>query len=485
MSRLLQSAEWDALPKSRHGPSLLAALERVPRTPLVAARLAQLHLRAGRKDFAVQALEGQGQDVFVEATRLNILAAWGDYDAVLARAKTLQLVGAAGPLVSETRARVLYAVAFAWWGLRRYRRAQRVAARAATHAQMNGMPRFAAVCRVLCADCTALHNEQTPGERERELRGLLERAPSHETWTEAYINLLQLMYRQGRYDEAWRLGLALPGARLGRHFLEATSIASGGPRKGPWEAASSTLSDGRLRALDGLMRLDAAFILAGPSPASSGLSERHLAEWRLAFGWAHLRQGAYERALNHFLSAFAPRAEWDLRLMRDAGLLELFTLSPHLVEAHCNALAAAEEAGWLLRERVAPNSALLARLPGAAPRAVSILAAAPGAVPDVLDEQSVTLISPRGLRIGGVTRTAASTMLHLIAPDGRRPQASSGAVRAARARLKRALHACGDATLVTAWEIARSLAALADLAGEDRDAWTAAARRYTQRHGLA
>ncbi len=483
-ARLLHSAPWDALCKSSCADALFAALEGAPRTPLVAARLAQLHLRTGRKDWAVQALDGQGQDVLVETIRLHILAAWGDYDAVLERANTLKLAGVTGPLADEARVRALYAVAFASWGLRRYRRGVRFAARAAARARASGMPGFAAICEVLRVDCAALYHEQSPGVRERELRDLIQSVPSQEAWMEAQVSLLRLMCRQGRYAEAGRLGQALPCGRLGRHFRKVTQLASGGVGKAIWQAEPDSLSRGRLRALDGLFRLDAALILSGSPPPQAGLSERHLAEWQLAYGWAHLREGAHERALTHILSAFVPRSEWDLRLLRNAGLLELFTLAPQLVGVHCNALAAAEEALWLLRERVAPNSTLLTRLPEAVPRAVSVLAAAPGAVPEELGERRVALASPRGLRIGGVTRTAATAMLHLIAHGGRGPNASSGALRAARARLKRALTACGEPALVTAWEVARTLGALADLAGEDQDGWAAAAQRYAAQYGL-
>lgn len=490
----LESASWDALRKAERGEALIGDLQARPVSPLVAARLAQLHLRAGRKDLALQALRGvPEQDELVRATRLAVLAALGDAHGVLRGAAP----PAAPPLsgerggagAHEATARTLHARAVALWTLHRYAEAAEAAGQAALVARAGGMPRFASVCALLGEDCLALRAEEPPAERERVLRARLEGSPSLEARWEATINLMQLMYRCGRYDASFELARTLPRERLGRNMHDIALIATGQADGIDWAALQGTAQYGRLRAVLGTMRLDAAFVLAGPPPdAGAALSARHHAEWSVSYAWAWLVSGAHERALHAFESPFIHRSEWDLRLIRDLGLLELLARRPGLVERHANPVALAQEALWLARDRVSPTSVLMTRFPRATPHAAALLVAAPGGCAPLEDfvREGVALVNGHGLVLGGITRTQATAVRRLLLgeQEGEAPLAS-GPRRSARARLNAALAAHGHPALVCARDILDMLGRLTAVADEtERGAWRAASERYARDHAL-
>lgn len=486
----LHGVAWDARPKVNQEAKLIADLRGRPASPLVAARLAQLHLRVGRKDLALQALSGAPQpDALVRATRLAVLAALGDARSVLLATEPERSDRLSGPEQPEARARALHARASALWTLHRYGEAASVAQAAATTAAAGGLTRFAKVCALLAEDCRSLQHEVPPAERERVLRARLEEGLSTEARLEASINLMQLMYRSGRYDAALDLARTLPEARLGRQMRAIGLIATGQAQDLDWAALDGTAQYGRLHAVLGAMRLDAPFVLAGPPPdPRAALSARHHAEWSVSYAWALLVSGDHPQALRELLSPFIHRSEWDLRLVRDLGLLELFARTPQLVEEQVSPLALVHEALWLARERVSSRSVLMTRFPRVTPHAALLLLAAPGGCAPLaaFAREGIALVNGLGLVLGGVTRTQASAVRRLLTGE-RHDEAPlvGGARRSARTRLKATLAAHGHPALVSAADVLGMLERLAALADEpDQAEWQAAVARYAQDNAL-
>jgi uncharacterized protein (UPF0147 family)/HPt (histidine-containing phosphotransfer) domain-containing protein len=480
---MTSATDWDALLAARgRDLRLIAELEALPESALRAARLAQAHLVTGRSDFALQALARANDDPLVRATRLAVHAARYEYAPIL-EAVTLEI---AEPRGCEARARSLHALALALWGEHRLEDAMTCAEAAMREAETCGMTHLRAICDRLRDDCRALKLELCPAVRERELRALLAHSTAEEERLETLIDLVQLMYRQGRYDESMRLSQDIPVGRQGRVFQAMNLIANRSGERVNWEAVGKGLDFGRLRAVYGLLKIDAEFILAGPEPCDEApLTSRHVAEWFLSFAWAAMRTGQLERAAAYLEVPFVHRTEWDLRLIRATTWLEMLVAAPEFTWARCNALGMLEDALRLLREYVAPSSILVQSLPRAAPLAVALLTAAPGgcqALEDLAKTQLVTL-DARGLTVNGLTRTRADSLVRVAlgTTDGMNPQA----LRAARHRLKRLLETRGQAVVVHASSVLHTLEGIAERSPpETRGVWTEAIRKLKNSHGL-
>jgi hypothetical protein len=478
---------WDALLATRgRDPQLIAELEALSESPLRAARLAQAHLVTGRSDFALQALAGAEQNALIRATRLAIHAARYEYAPIL-EAKSLETDA---PKKCEARARSLHALAFALWGEHRLEEAMRAAQAAMQAATTCGMTHFAAICDRLRDDCRALRLELCPAVRERELRELLSRSTAQEERLETLIDLVQLMYRQGRYDESMQWSQDIPTGRQGRVFQAMSLIATRCGDRVNWNAVGEGLDFGRLRAVYGLLKIDAEFVLAGPEPRDEPpLTPRHVAEWYLSFAWAAMRTKNLERAAGYLEVPFVHRTEWDLRLIRATIWLEMLVAAPEFTWTRCNASGMLEDALRLLREYVAPSSILVQSLPRAAPLAVALLTAAPGGCValEALAKAQLVVLDPRGLTVNGLTRTRADSMV--LVASGANLETTTltpSAVRAARHRLKRTLEARGQPFIVHASSVLRALEGIAQRSPpEARDAWEEALEAYRTSYGLA
>jgi hypothetical protein len=473
---------WDALLAKRSGDaSLVGQLEALPPTPLRAARLAQVYLVNGRIDYALQTLARVEATPLVEVMRRAIQVTRHEYADVLRHPPPEASPETTG---CEVRARALHVWASALWGEHRLREAARFAQMATLEASACQMPHFAGVCELLRDDCQALQLEVTPAQRERELRASLAGTTGEER-LEVLIDLVQLMYRQGRYDESMHLSQGIPQGRQGRFFQTVSRIANRADVN--WANFDETLDFGRLHAVHGLLEVDADLVLSGPRPRDDApLTRRHVAEWSLAFGWAFMRTANWLEAAAHLDAPFIHRTEWDLRLVRAAVWLEMLVAAPDFAFSRCNAPAMLEDAARLLREFIAPQSVLVRSLPRAAPLAVALLTAAPSGCEalDALAATELIVLDGRGLTVNGVTRTNAVALENLI--TGGSTTASSQAIRAARYRLKRLLERQRQPVVVNAARIAFTLECIAALnPAEDLEVWKTAIDTYRTRHALA
>ena len=477
--------EWDALLASRGcDPSLKVELEALPESPLKAVRLSQAYLVTGQSDFALQTLPRDGCDPLVKATRLAIHAARYEYAPILTQVN----FEAVAPTGNEARARSLYTLAFALWGEYRLQEAMCVANAAKLEAKACEMSHFALSCERLYDDCEALRLEINPTVREHNLRRLLD-LNTEEEQIETRINLMQLMYRQGRYDESMRLSQLVPIGRQGRVFQSMSLIANLCGNQVKWNSLPNGLDYGRLHAMNGLLKLDASFILAGPEPRiRAPLTTRHVAEWHLAFGWATMRQGNFERAASYLEVPFIPRTEWDLRLIRATIWLEMLVAAPEFAFERCNAPAMLEDALRLLRDFIAPNSILVRSMPRAAPLAVALLTASPGgcAALEGLAGSELVVLNARGITVNGLTRTQADSQVRVANGD---ELESSGltaqAIRSARYRLKRVLHLQAQPCIVKATNVLYALERIMVHSPEEHhDIWLETVERYRHTHAL-
>ncbi len=477
--------EWDALLASRGcDPGLKVELELLSASPLKAVRLAQAYLVTGQSDFALQTLSRGGCDPLVNATRLAIHAARYEYAPILAQVHFEEIA----PTGSEARARSLYALAFALWGEYRLQEAMCVARAATLEARACGMSHFADTCERLYDDSEALRLEINPGVREHDLRRLLT-LKTEEEQIETRINLMQLMYRQGRYDESMRLSEDIPIGRQGRVFGSMSLIANDCGNQVQWNTLADGLNFGRLHAMKGLMKLDANFILAGPEPQiRAPLTTRHIAEWHLAFGWATMRQGNFERAASYLEVPFIPRTEWDLRLTRATIWLEMLVAAPDFAFERCNAPAMLEDALRLLRDFVAPNSILVRSMPRAAPLAVALLTASPGGCVALkgMARSELVVLNARGLTVNGLTRTQADSQMRVA--NGEKLESTgltAQAIRSARYRLRKMLHLQGQPCIVKATDVLAALERIMVHSPEEhRNIWIQSVQRYRRTHAL-
>ncbi len=456
---ITSASAWDALLATRgDDPSLILELEALETSALKAIRLAQVHLVSGRSDFALQALVRVEMQPLLVSVRLAIHAARYEYTAILGTPMS--------EMIGEARTRSLYAQAFALWGEHRFEQGARTAQLAMTEALDYGMAHFAAICERLRDDCLALRLEVSPIVREQELRALLTQSSATEERLETLIDLVQLMYRQGRYDESMRLSQEIPTGRQGRFFQAISLIANARGDQVDWKTLEGGLDFGRLHAVYGLLQIDAAFVLTGPEPnAEERLPPRHIAEWTLAFAWASMRVMQHDRAVQYLERSFIHRTEWDLRLIRAVIWLELLVAAPEFTLARCNGLAVLEDAQRLLRDYLAPDSILVQSLPRAVPLAVALLINAPGGCGalEVKAHADLVTLSPLGLTVGGWTRTRADSMVRVASgTELEVPALPPESIRAARYRLKRLLKERGQPLIVKLGDIALALEAISN-----------------------
>jgi hypothetical protein len=457
-SIIASASDWDALLSARGcDPQLIEELEGLPSSSLKAVRLAQAHLVDGRSDFALQALVRAESHPLLCAARLAIHAARYEYAPIL----EAPVEGAQG----EARVRSLHARALALWGEHRLEEGAHTAELAMMEASTCGMTHFAAVCERLRDDCLALRLEVSPAVREQQLCNLLTRTSAAEERLETLIDLMQLMYRQGRYDESMRLSQGIPKGRQGRFFQAMSLIANGRGHQIDWAALKGGLDFGRLHAVYGLLQIDAAFVLAGPEPSvEAPLTPRHTGEWTLAFAWASMRTGQHHRALEYLERPFIHRTEWDLRLIRAVIWLELLVAMPKFTLGRCNAPAMLEDARRLLRDYLAPDSILVQSLSRAVPLAVALLIKTPGGCPalEAKARADLVILSDQGLTVGGLTRTRADSLVRVASgTEFEAPALTPQAIRAARYRLKRLLRDRGQALIVKLEDIEFARAAMA------------------------
>jgi hypothetical protein len=458
---LMASAKaWDEVLARRDcKAALLKELEGLPESSLKAARVAQVHLVNGRSDFALQALARAKSNDLVWAARLAIYAARNEYAKILG----LEIVQASG----EARTRSLLARACALWSEHRLTEASQTAREAMCEALSLGMMHFANVCERLIEDCQALQLEVLPAVREQELRHALDRSVAAEEQLETRIDLTQLMYRQGRYDESMRLSQEIPVGRRGRFFQDISLIVNGRGDSVNWKTLEGGLDYGRLHAVYGLMRLDPTFVLAGPEPRDEDpLTPRHVAEWLLAFAWAAMRTGDHQRAMRYLEQSFVYRTEWDLRLMRALIWLELFVRLPALMLSRCNVPAMLHDAQRLLHHYVAPDSVLVQSLTKAVPLAVALLVATEDGC-EVLEARAradLVVLSARGLTVNGMTRTRADALVRVASgTELERPALTKPAIRSARYRLKQILIAHNQPLVVHEEAVHRALRLISKL----------------------
>lgn len=392
---------------------------------------------------AAKALQVSQPHPLLAAARLSLLSVRCQYPQILHLAAALS--AGPDPLSREAMARTHYQMADAHLYLHRYAEGARWAEQAAREARAVGMVHFAQVCDLLREECVASREENLPPEeREQTLRALIADPPSEQGRIEACMRLIRLMYRQGKYQKSLRLALEVPRELHGQGFVELGMILNRLDDELDWDKVASSGQLGRLRAIKGLIELAPDFILEGPPPpAEAPLHPRPMAEWQVAFGWACLVKGRYPEALRYFQSSFIYRSEWDLRLVRDVSLIALHLEAPALVEEHFNPLALIEEAAWLARERIWPESLVLRQIPRAAPYATALLLAIPGGCASLepIATQSLAFAGPAGLTVNGVTHTNVQSILRLI--EGNTEGMNSGALgpaaaQAAFARTRRA-----------------------------------------------
>ncbi len=484
-SVIASPSRWDAT-LATHGdsPHLLQELTALANTPIGAARMAHIHLIAGRNGHALQLLSKTENHPLVYAFKLTAYANRDDYPPIFASSKWLDAITPSTPLDFEIRARARHALAFALWGVHQLRDAARVAQTAIEDAQLCGMRHFAEICEMLRDDCLALQEETCPETRETQLRERLAFNDCPEEHLEVVIDLVQLMYRQGRYDESAKLSQEVPVGRQGRQMQSMNLIANGRGKEVNWDSLKGSLDHGRLRAVYGLFQLDAEFILAGPEPRDQApLTRRHVAEWQLSFAWAALQKEQLNRTITHLETPFVHRSEWDLRLVRAVIWLELYTQAPDLVKPHINASAFIAEALTLINKHIAKNSILLKMLPSATPTATTLLLATPTGCPplEAMARTNLALLNGHGLSINGLTRTHADSMVRLA--EGKPClNLSPEAIRAARYRLRRTL---GQARLVRAdcvWQAMQRITTSA--LGEENVLWNQATLEFAKRHAL-
>lgn len=469
------AAAWDVV-SAEPTLELLVALQALPATSLRDARLAYVQLMLGRLGDADLTLRLWPDDPLAKAIWLAVLVEQHQFH----RVETLagENLSAAG----EARARTLLELAKANLHLYHFGEGAKLARQAAEAARSLGMENLAVVCDLLEEECQTSHHEMFQlGEREERLRQAIVSAPSEEARVMAYMCLVRLTSRQGLYDKALRLTLDVPKALSGRHFVELMLVLNGLDNETDW-ANLHPWYQGRLHAIKGLLALDPNFILAGPPPTPE-FHPRPFAEWATAFGWAHLKKGDPAQALHYFQTSFIPRAEWDLRFVRDLALLELLFQAPELLQEHYNLRPLVEEAGWLLTQRISPQSPILRLIPKAMPYATALLLASPGGAPALLPYAAtdLLLVSPKGLTLAGVTHANTRGLVRLLEEEtlGMSPNA----LRTNRHRLGLFLQQFNQPCVV---RVSKVLAILRKLSNQTEDPWPwqRAAQSYAREYGL-
>lgn len=476
LERLSSPHQWDAL-SAEPDLALLSTLQSLPASPLREARLAYVLLMLGRLDEAQKLLHGAGQHPLLEGVQMAIWVERHRFAQVLEVVPN-NLESLPNPLRLEAQARVWLEQSKARFHLCQYREAWRLAGQAAEQAHGLGMLSLTLVCELHAEECrTALdetglelsHYEQT-------LRWQVRTAFSQESRVMAYMALVRLLLRQGLYDKAMRFTLEVPRPLNGQHFVELMLVVNKLDDESDWGRLEPRYQ-GRLHAIKGLLSLDAAFILSGPPPDPS-FHPRPGAEWNIAFGWARLSRGEHRAALEHFQTAFVPRCEWDLRFVRDMGLVELCVLAPEVMTEN-DLEPLIQETQALLTERISPQSLILRLIPRGMPHATALLLTLPEPCVALRESASaqLLLVNPAGLSIAGVTHANTRALVKLL--EGDTEGMTPGALRTNRHRLHLFLQQFGQPAVVRGQAVWKAIQHLADNA-EDAVLWREVRTRYAK-----
>lgn len=481
LERLSSPHQWDAL-SAEPDLDLLARLQSLPASPLREARLAYVLLMHGRLDEAQKLLDGAGQHPLLQAVQMAIWVEQHRFAHVLEVAPC-DLESLSNPLRLEAQARVWLEQSKARFHLCQYREAWRLAGQAAQQAHGLGMLSLMQVCELHAEECrTALDETGLELSRyEQALRWQVRTAFSQESRVMAYMALVRLLLRQGLYDKAMRFTLEVPRPLNGQHFVELMLVVNKLDDESDWGRLEPRYQ-GRLRAIKGLLNLDAAFILSGPSPDLS-FHPRPGAEWNIAFGWAMLSRGEYRAALEHFQTAFVPRCEWDLRFVRDMGLVELCVLAPEVM-AEYELEPLIQETQALLIGRISPQSLILRLIPRGMPHATALLLMLPNPCVALHEsaQNQLLLVNPAGLTIAGVTHANTSALVKLL--EGDTEGMTPSALRTNRHRLNLFLQQFGQPAVVHGRVVWAAIQRLANSA-EDAALWREVRARYARAFSYA
>lgn len=473
--------QWDAL-SAEPSLDLLALLQALPTSPLREVRQAYVLLMLGRLNEAQKLLDGAGQHPLLQAVQMAIWVEQHRFTQVL-EAAPLSLVGLPEMLQREAQTRVWLEQSKAQFHLCQYRDAWKLSRQAAVQARRLGTASLALVCNLHAEECfTALDESGLDlSLYEQTLRLHVETAPSQESRVMAYLALVRLLSRQGLYDKAMRFTLEVPKPLNGQHFVELMLVLNRLDDQKDWGMLEPRYH-GRLHAIKGLLSLDADFILSGPPPDPS-FHPRPRAEWNIAFGWAKLNRGEYKAALDHFQTAFIPRCEWDIRFVRDMGLLELYVSAPEIMVEYDLELLI-QETQALLVERISPQSLILRLIPRAMPHATTLLLALPHSCAALHEsaKNQILLVNPAGLSIAGVTHANTSALVKLL--EGDTEGMTPGALRTNRHRLNLFLQQFGHPTVVRGRLVWTAIQHLASSA-EDAALWQEVRARYARAFSYA
>ena len=478
---IASSQAWDS-ESAEPGLSLLSALQSLEANPLRDARLAYVLLMEGRLEEAQNILHQAAAHPLAQAIQMAIWVEQHQFAKVLVTTPQ-SLESLPTSLHAETQARLWLEQSKAHFHLCQYREALRLARAAEAQARAVSMDLLALVCKLHAEECGLSLDESglDLAGREAYLRLQVNTAPSQESRVMAYIVLVRLLSRQGLYDKAMRFTLEVPKPLNGQHFVELMLVLNHLDDESDWGKLDLRYQ-GRLRAIKGLLGLNAEVILAGPPPDPS-FHPHPFAEWNLAFGWARLSRGEFAGALEHFQAAFIPRCEWDIRLVRDMGLIELCVLAPELMQEY-GLEPLIQETQWLLTHRIHPQSLILRLIPRAVPHATVLLLALPEPHPPLWEsaQSQLLMVNPVGLTIAGVTHANTSALVKLL--EGDTEGMSAGALRTNRHRLNLFLQQFGQPMVVRGKLVWAALGRLCATA-EDSELWLEVRRRYAREFSYA
>lgn len=468
--------QWDAL-SAEPSLDLLAVLQALPASLLRQARHAYVLLMLGRLNEAQRLLDGAGRHPLLQAVQMAVWVERHRFTQVL-EAAPLSLAGLPEMQGHEAQARVWLEQSKARFHLCQYPEAWQLARNAANRARELRMSSLNLVCELHAEECrTALEESGLDlSLYEQNLRHQVATAPSQESRVMAYMALVRLLARQGLYDKAMRFTLEVPKLLNGQHFVELMLVLNRLDDESDWRELEPRYQ-GRLHAIKGLLSLDAAFILSGPPP-DPGFHPRPGAEWSIAFGWAKLNRGEYKAALEYFQMAFIPRCEWDIRFVRDMGLLELYMLAPEIM-AEYNLELLIQETQALLIGRISPQSLILRLIPRAMPHATTLLLSLPNPslALHALAQNQLLLVNPAGLSIAGVTHANTTALVKLL--EGDTEGMTPAALRTNRHRLNLFLQQFGQPAVVRGRMVWAAIQHLANSA-EEAALWREVRAHYAQ-----
>jgi|UniRef100_A0A7C3I2W8 tetratricopeptide (TPR) repeat protein len=476
LERISSPRLWDTL-SAEPSLVLLASLLALPTSPLREARQAYVLLMLGRLDEAQKILDEAGQHPLIQAVQMAIWVEQHRFARVLEEAP-LSSLDLSEDLGLEAQTRIWLEQSKAQFHLCQYREACKLSRQAAAQARRLEMASLALTCDLHSEECfTALDESGLDlALYEQSLRLHAETAPSQESRVMACLALVRLLSRQGLYDKAMRFTLEVPKPLNGQHFVELMLVLNRLDDESDWRELEPRYQ-GRLHAIKGLLSLDAAFILSGPPPDPS-FHPRPGAEWNIAFGWAKLNRGEYKAALDYLQTAFIPRCEWDIRFVRDMGLLELCVLAPEVM-AEYNLELLIQETQALLAERISPQSLILRLIPRAMPHATALLLALPNPclALHASAQNQLLLVNPAGLSIAGVTHVNTTALVKLL--EGDTEGMTPSALRTNRHRLSLFLQQFGQPTVVRGRLVWTAIQRLAKSA-EDAALWQEVRAHYAQ-----